>query len=222
MHSLTTAYDEAKNEKQISLVKAYQAGDTEAIGEVMKDYEPLLRKLSFDSLTGKPDMDTYQDMAMYFLEIAQAYDPEKQPCFGAYMKKFLTWRKTDGQRKAITYRKAECFDADHSPEPCGGEIALSLPREDYEAIEREVLGVLSPKQRPLFLAILQGKDGKELQQSFALSPQSLSNKKKRIRQRILQHGPVAQKLRDLEDDARILPEGYVNRHDFLFAPSWGA
>lgn len=222
MHSLTTAYDEAKNKKQISLVKAYQAGDTEAIGEVMKDYEPLLRKLSFDSLTGKPDMDTYQDMAMYFLEIAQVYDPGKQPCFGAYMKKFLTWRKTDSQRKAIAYRKAESFDIDHSPEPCGGEIAISLSREDYEAIEREVLGVLSPKQRPLFLAILQGKDGKELQQSFAISPQSLSNKKKRIRQRILQHGTVVQKLRDLGDGARIFPEGYVNRHDFLFAPSWGA
>ena len=222
MTSFTKTYDEAKNAKQISLVQAYQAGDTEAIGAVMQDYEPLLRRLSFDSFTGKPDMDTYQDMALYFLETAKTYDPEKFPFFGAYMKKVLTWRKIDGQRKDIAYRKAECFDTDHSPEPCGGEIALPLGREEYASIEREVLGVLSAKQRPLFAAMVEGRSGKDIQQAFALSPQSLSNKKKRIRERILQNAPLVEKLRDLEGSAPIFPEGYVNRHDFLFSPSWGA
>ncbi len=221
MSSLKTTYDAAKNEKQISLVKAYQAGDRDAIGEVMKDFEPLLRKLSFDSFTGKPDMATYQDMALGFLEKAKTYDPEKMPYFGAYMKRALSWRKIDKQRKDIAYRKAECFDTDHSPEPCGGEIFPPLGTSEYEALEREALGCLLPKQRPLFTAMVEGKSGQEIQRAFALSPQSLSNKKKRIRERILQNEPLAEKLRDLEDSAPILPEGYVNRHDFLFAPSWG-
>ncbi len=222
MSSLKKEYDESKNEKQIALVQAYQAGDREAIGEVMKDYEPLLRKLAFDSCYKKFDMDTYQDMVLGFLEKAKAYDPEKCPSFAAYIKQALQWRRADALRKTIAYREAECFDTDHSPEPCGGEIALPLESAAYASIERDVLGALAPKQRPLFTAMLQGRSGQEMQQAFGLSPQSLSNKKKRIRQRILQNGPLVEKLRDLEDSAPILPEGYVNRHDFLFAPSWGA
>ncbi len=221
MNSLTKPYDEAKNAKQISLVKAYQAGDTDAIGEVMQDYEPLLRKLSLSPFTGKVDRDAYQDMALYFLETAKTYDPEKFPTFGAYMKRVLTWRKIDRQRKEIAYQKAECFDTDHSPEPCGSEIPLPAEPAAYQSIERDVLGALLPKQRPLFTAMVQGWSGQDMQQAFGLSPQSLSNKKKRIRARILEDDALAEKLRDLEDSSPILPEGYVNRHDFLFAPSWG-
>lgn len=221
MNSKTTPYDEERNQKHIRLAEAYQKGDAEAAGKLLDDFQPLLRKLAYDPIRQTFDEDLSQQLALVFLEKTKAYDAEKLPIFALYIKQQLKWGKVDWQRKEITYAKAECFDVDHSPEPVENDPAMPMTEAALEQLIKEIASHLRENQRPLFRSMAAGLSLGELQKQYMLSPQSLWNKRNRIRERILKADGLRERLEDLREEPQILPDGYMDRHDFLFAPSWG-
>ena len=122
MHSLKIKYDDSQNIKQKQWVLAYQKGDVEAAENLLKEFEPLLYKLSYNLVENQIDEDLLQDLRIVFLEKAKTYKEEKHPSFAGYVKRALGWAKIDCLRKDISYKKAEAFALDNSPEPLRGEI----------------------------------------------------------------------------------------------------
>lgn len=85
----------------------------------------------------------------------------------------------------------------------------------------DIAAHLRENQKALFRSMAAGLSSSELQTQYALTPQSLWNKRHRIRERLLKAEDLRDRLEELREETSILPDGYVDRHDFLFAPSWG-
>lgn len=156
-----------------------------------------------------------------FLEKTKVYDAEKLPIFALYIKQQLKWGKIDWQRKEITYAKAECFDVDHSPKPVVNDPAIPMSEAERAQLIEDIAAHLRENQKALFRSMAAGLSSGELQTQYALTPQSLWNKRHRIRERLLKTEDLRERLEELREETSILPDGYVDRHDFLFAPSWG-
>lgn len=221
MNSKTTPYDEDRNQKHIRLAEAYQKGNVEAAGKLLADFQPLLRKLAYDPIRQTFDEDLSQQLALVFLEKTKMYDAEKLPIFALYIKQQLKWGKIDWQRKEITYAKAECFDVDHSPEPVVNDPAIPMSEAERAQLIEDIAAHLRENQKALFRSMAAGLSSSELQTQYALTPQSLWNKRHRIRERLLKAEDLRDRLEELREETSILPNGYVDRHDFLFAPSLG-
>lgn len=221
MHSLKTTYDDSLNVKQKQLVLAYQKGDAEAARALLTDFEPLLNKLSYNMVESQIDEDLLQDLRIVFLEKAKSYREDKNPSFAGYVKRALGWARIDCLRKDISYKKAEAFDLDNSPEPLCGEIQPCLEEKDLQVLIQKILGVLNKNQKEMFLLMVSGKSKKEIGMLLHISPQSVYNKQKCIRERIKKNDSLMKEIRETFDTDTIWPDGYVDRHDFLFQHSWG-
>ena len=204
MHSLKIKYDDSQNIKQKQWVLAYQKGDVEAAENLLKEFEPLLYKLSYNLVENQIDEDLLQDLRIVFLEKAKTYKEEKHPSFAGYVKRALGWAKIDCLRKDISYKKAEAFDLDNSPEPLCGEIQPVLEEKDVQVLIQKILGVLNKNQKEMFLLMV-----------------SVYNKQKCIRNRIKRNQPLMEELEETFGTSSIWPDGYVDRHEFLFQHTWG-
>lgn len=221
MHSLKIKYDDSQNIKQKQWVLAYQKGDVEAAENLLKEFEPLLYKLSYNLVENQIDEDLLQDLRIVFLEKAKTYKEEKHPSFAGYVKRALGWAKIDCLRKDISYKKAEAFDLDNSPEPLCGEIQPVLEEKDVQVLMQKILGVLNKNQKEMFLLMVSGKSKKEIGALLHISPQSVYNKQKCIRNRIKRNQPLMEELKETFGTSSIWPDGYVDRHEFLFQHTWG-
>lgn len=88
-------FQKENNEKDISLILAWQKGDSTAIEKLLSKYMPLIIKASINSYATSDFEDVRQELIAVFLESTVHYIPLENIPFASYIKKKIYWARND-------------------------------------------------------------------------------------------------------------------------------
>lgn len=201
--------------KQLQQVAAFQQGDREAGEELLRQYEPLLRKLSAKAMDGMDREDVYQELCVTFFEVLRAFDPQKGTSLPGTIRQYLRWKRLNLHRRWTGVSAAEITDVQEYLEPRGGETDGAVTREAFQQLLADI--PFPPRQRQVVHLLCEGKTDGDIRRALSLSPQAYSNIRRRIRDTCRRN----ESFMDTVSEWREVPEGYVDRSLYAFSPSWG-
>ena len=178
-------FQKENNEKDISLVLAWQKGNTTAIEKLLDKYMPLIMKAAANNYASSDFEDVRQNLIVAFLESTQSYIPKEDIPFAAYIQKKILWARTDTLQKVQQIESNEFLNLEEKDEP-HYEMewnCLSTPMlNDIAAIAQ-----LTPKQRQIYPLWINGKTVKEIHTHLGISERSIQQILVRLKEALRSH-----------------------------------
>lgn len=167
-------------EEEKRLVEAAQKGSEKAVMALIHRYEPLFRRLT----AGETRMDwedIRQDLAVVFLEALRDFDLEKGTYFAWYIRQRLYWAKTEMIREAAERNSHEIHREEEDrvlEDPCGRLRPLEALHQVLETLR------VSPEERKILDALLQGKKAGQIMKETGQSRSSYYRSRDHLMRRL--------------------------------------
>ncbi len=180
-------FQKENNEKDISLVLAWQKGNTKAIEELLSKYMPLIMKSSIHHYDSSDWEDMRQNLIITFLESTKRYTPKGSIPFAAYIKKKILWARTDTLQKLQQIENNEVLDQEGNEEPY-----YDIEHNGFsDAMINDIatLAQLTPRQQQVYLLWIEGKTVKTIHKSMGVSERAVQSLLVRLKKALRSHSP---------------------------------
>lgn len=165
-------FQKENNEKDISLILAWQKGDSTAIEKLLSKYMPLIIKASINSYATSDFEDVRQELIAVFLESTVHYIPLENIPFASYIKKKIYWARNDILRQLQYKESHELPNLDDQDEPSYEIDFTSNQLDDMDTIIKIL--PLTEKQKQVFKLWVQGNSNVQIMHTTGMSQQSVS------------------------------------------------
>ena len=165
-------FQKENNEKDISLILAWQKGDSTAIEKLLSKYMPLIIKASINSYATSDFEDVRQELIAVFLESTVHYIPLENIPFASYIKKKIYWARNDILRQLQYKESHELPNLDDQDEPSYEIDFTSNQLDDMDTIIKIL--PLTEKQKQVFKLWVQGNSNVQIMHITGMSQQSVS------------------------------------------------
>ena len=171
------------------LVEQYQKRNGDALAELMTRYLPLIQKYAVQYQHVFDYDDLVQEGCIGLLDAVRSFHRDNHTKFSTYALVCIRNRVQKAVEKA-TSKKAVPFQDRVSLEDAGvlpdhsSQEKIFLDREAMDAVMRAVQTNLSPMERKVLFALLDGRDYQTIAASLNISPKSVDNALQRVRRKL--------------------------------------
>ncbi|HIV19371.1 MAG TPA: sigma-70 family RNA polymerase sigma factor [Candidatus Merdivicinus intestinigallinarum] len=171
------------------LAEQYQKRNSAALAELMSRYLPLIQKYAVQYQNVFDFDDLVQEGCIGLFDAVRSFHRDNHTKFSTYALVCIRNRVQKAVEKA-TSQKAAAF-RNHVPLEDAGEVSdhsspeqIFLNREALEAVMNGIQTLLTPMERKVLFAALDGMDYQTIAKSLNISPKSVDNALQRVRRKL--------------------------------------